>query len=120
MKQVENSFKVTGFIGKDAIIRSFENSAVARFSLAVSRGQKSGEEVTYTSAFMQTEIWRKNAENKTFDLLKKGNHVTIEGFFKPEEWTDEETGQKRHHLVLVTTRVEKVEESPKEEVASEE
>ena len=105
MKQIENNFQVTGFVGKDAEIRSFENSAVARFSLAVSHGQKTGEETTYTSAFMQTEIWRKSADSKTFDLLKKGNLITIEGYFKPEEWTDNETGTKRHHLILVATKV---------------
>ena len=37
MKKIENSFAVTGFIGKDAEIRSFETASVARFSIAVSR-----------------------------------------------------------------------------------
>ena len=36
MKKIENSFAVTGFIGKDAEIRSFETASVARFSIAVS------------------------------------------------------------------------------------
>ena len=31
MKKIENSFAVTGFIGKDAEIRSFETASVARF-----------------------------------------------------------------------------------------
>lgn len=104
MKQIENNFQVTGFVGKDAEIRSFENAAVARFSLAISHGQKNGESTTYTSAFMQTELWRKSADAKTFELLKKGSHITIEGYFKPEEWTDAETGAKRHHLILVATK----------------
>jgi len=112
MKQIENSFVVTGFVGKDAEIRSFENSSVARFSLAISRPQKAGEETTYTSAFMQTEIWRKSADSKVFDLLKKGNHLTIEGYFKPEEWTDAENGQKRHHLVLVATKAYTAKDKP--------
>ena len=34
MKKIENSFAVTGFIGKDAEIRSFETASVARFSIA--------------------------------------------------------------------------------------
>ena len=113
MKQIENSFVVTGFVGKDAEITSFENASVARFSLAVSRGHKNPEEQTaYTSAFMRTEIWRKNADCKTFELLKKGSHLTVEGYFKPEEWTDEESGQKRHHLVLVATRAYPVKDKP--------
>ena len=119
MKQIENNFQVTGFVGKDADIRSFENSAVARFSLAVSHGQKTGEETTYTSAFLQTEIWRKSADCKTFELLKKGTHLTIEGYFKPEEWTDAETGAKRHHLILVATKAYEVKEKPEATEAQE-
>lgn len=60
MKKIENSFAVTGFIGKDAEIRSFETASVARFSIAVSRADKTGEETSYVSAFMGIEAWRKN------------------------------------------------------------
>jgi len=120
MKQIENSFVVTGFVGKDADITSFENASVARFSLAVSRGHKiSDEQPTYTSAFLRTEIWRKNADCKTFALLKKGCHLTIEGYFKPEEWTDEESGQKRHHLVLVATKAYPAKDKPEATEAKE-
>ena len=112
MKQIENKFQVTGFVGKDAEIRSFENAAVARFSLAVSHGQKNGESTTCTTAFLQTEIWRKSSDSKTFNLLKKGNHITIEGYFKPEEWTDAESGTKRHHLILVATKAYFAQDKP--------
>ena len=40
MKKIENTFAVTGFVGKDASIRDFENASVARFSLAISKGEK--------------------------------------------------------------------------------
>ena len=43
MKKIENSFVVTGFLGKDAEIREFTNASVARFPLAVSRQEKNGE-----------------------------------------------------------------------------
>ena len=46
MKKIENLFAVTGFIGKDAEIRSFETASVARFSIAVSRADKAGEELS--------------------------------------------------------------------------
>ena len=51
MKKIENSFAVTGFIGKDAEIRSFETASVARFSIAVSRADKTGEETSYVFRF---------------------------------------------------------------------
>ena len=39
-------YKRQGFIGKDAEIRSFETASVARFSIAVSRADKTGEELS--------------------------------------------------------------------------
>ena len=44
MKKIENTFVVTGFVGNNAEIRQFTNASVARFSLAVSRQEKNGEE----------------------------------------------------------------------------
>ena len=60
MKKIENNFAVTGFVGKDAEIRQFSTASVARFSLAVGRTEKNGEESTRTSAFMNIEAWRKS------------------------------------------------------------
>ena len=41
---MENTFAVTGFVGKDASIHQFSTANVARFSLAISRIEKNGEE----------------------------------------------------------------------------
>jgi len=58
MKKMENSFAVTGFVGKDASIHQFTTASVARFSLAISRNEKNGDENSRTSAFMNVEAWR--------------------------------------------------------------
>ena len=87
MKKIENNFTVSGFVGKDAEIRQFANASVARFSLAVGRQEKNGEETNRVSAFMNMEAWRKNEHTESFDKLTKGTLLTVEGFFKPEEWT---------------------------------
>ncbi len=79
-KVVENSFAVTGFVGKDAEIRQFTTASVARFPLAVSRKEQNGEE--YVSSFIYVEAWRKN-DSTSFELLKKGKNITVKGFFKP-------------------------------------
>ena len=104
MKKLENSFAVTGFIGKDAEIRSFQAASVARFSIAISRAEKKGEETTYASSFTSVEAWRKNEALGSFDVLKKGNLITVEGYFKPEEWTDAESGARRSRIVMVATK----------------
>ncbi len=104
MKKVENSFVVTGFVSKDAEIRQFATSSVARFSLAIGRSEKNGEENARVSAFMNIEAWRKNENTSSFDTLKKGTMLTVEGYFKPEEWTDDQ-GVKHNRIVMVAVKL---------------
>ena len=82
MKQIENNFAVSGFVGKDAEIRQFANTSVARFPLAVSRQEKNGEEAKRVSAFINVEAWRKNANTESLDQITKGTLLTVEGYFK--------------------------------------
>ena len=103
MKKIENNFVVTGFVGKDAEIRQFSTASVARFSLAVGRTEKNGEETTRTSAFMNIEAWRKNENAASFDKLTKGAMITVEGYFKPEGWQDNE-GVKHNRVLLVANK----------------
>ena len=117
MKKIENNFAVTGFVGKDADIRQFATASVARFSLAIARNEKNGEENNRVSAFINVEAWRKNENAESFDKLTKGSMLTVEGYFKPEEWTDQD-GAKRQHVVLVATKFYETpekEETPQEE-----
>ena len=96
---MENSFAVTGFVGKDASIHQFTTASVARFSLAISRNEKNGDENSRTSAFMNVEAWRKNENTASFDRLVKGALLTVEGYFKPEEWQDAE--EVKHNRVIL-------------------
>ena len=86
----ENNFAVTGYVAKDAEVYQFTNTSVARFPLAVARQEKIGEETKRISAFMNIEAWRKNENSGSFDQLTKGTLLTVEGYFKPEEWTDKD------------------------------
>ena len=117
MKKIENNFTVSGFVGKDAEIRQFANASVARFSLAVGRQEKNGEETNRVSAFMNMEAWRKNEHTGSFNKITKGTLLTVEGFFKPEEWTDND-GVKHNRVIMIATKFyptpEKEEETPAE------
>ena len=110
MKQIENNFAVSGFVGKDAEIRQFANASVARFSLAVSRQEKNGEETKRVSAFINVEAWRKSG-SASFELLKKGTLLTIEGYLKPEEWTDR-NGVKQNGIKFVAKKFYEAVEKP--------
>ena len=113
MKKIENNFAVTGFVAKDAEIRQFTNASVARFPLAIARQEKNGEETNRVSALMNVEAWRKNENAGSFDQLTKGTLLTVEGYFKPEEWTDKD-GVQHNRIVTVAVKfypaVEKEEE----------
>ena len=104
MKKIENTFVVTGFVGREPEVREFEKASVARFSLAVSRGEKDKEGNThYTSAFISLEVWRKNENKESFDKIKKGEMLTCEGYFKPETWTDPD-GTQRSRVIMVANK----------------
>ena len=115
MKKYENNFAVTGYVAKDAEVYQFTNTSVARFPLAVARQEKIGEETKRISAFMNIEAWRKNENSGSFDQLTKGTLLTVEGYFKPEEWTDKD-GVQHNRIVTVAVKfypaVEKEEEVP--------
>ena len=70
------------------------------------------------------EAWRKNENADSFGKLTKGTMLTVEGYFKPEEWSDQE-GVKHQRVVLVATKFyetpdkeEAPKETPKEEKTS--
>ena len=52
---------------------------------------------------MNMEAWRKNEHTESFDKLTKGTLLTVEGFFKPEEWTDKD-GVKHSRIIMVATK----------------
>ena len=52
---------------------------------------------------MNVEAWRKNDLTDSFGQLTKGTLLTVEGFFKPEEWEDKD-GVKHNRLVMVATK----------------
>lgn len=116
-------FRSNRIRGKDAEVRQFTTTSVARFPLAVARQEKNGEETKRISAFMNIEAWRKNENTGSFDQLTKGTLLTVEGYFKPEEWTDKD-GVLHNRIVTVAVKfypaVEKEEEAPAEPVKKQE
>ena len=117
MKQVENSFILTGFVAKDAEIRTFTDNDVARFPMAIGRKETKDNATNRISAFINVEAWRKSG-SASFELLKKGTLLTIEGYLKPEEWTGK-NGVKQNGIKFMAQKfyeaVEKPEKAEKAE-----
>ena len=101
-----NDFKITGRITADAKINKFQNTSVARFGIAVTHKETVNGEEKKTVAFLNIEAWRKNEKTADFDSLKKGKLLTIDGWFKPEEY--EKDGAKHQVITLRALRWEEV------------
>ena len=117
MKTV-NNFQISGFVVNNATINQFATATIARFGLSVRRTEKNGDEEKKVSAILNIEAWKSNEAADAFNLLTKGKRITVEGYFKPEEWQDGE-GVKHNRVVLVANKFyetpDKEEETPQEE-----
>lgn len=110
-----NNFSVVGFICKDAEVRSFDKSSIARFGIFIKTTEKKGGQDVTSSSIQNFETWVKNDDQALFSLLKKGKFVKVEGFFKSE--TYQKDGKDVHVIKLVATKVSEEEKKNKEEAA---
>ena len=88
-----NNFTVVGFICKDAEVRNFEKSSLARFGVSIKTTEKKGGVEITSSSIQSFESWIKNDDQAILDLLKKGKRVKVEGFFKSETCQKDSKGQ---------------------------
>lgn len=100
----QNNFQVTGRITKDAEVKNFASSAVARTGIAISRKENTNGEEKRKTGFMNIEAWRKKENVADFEQLKKGALVTIEGYFKPDEY--QKNGKTVNAIVMNVTKWE--------------
>ena len=110
-----NNFTVVGFICKDADVRNFEKSSLARFGVSIKTTEKKGGVEITSSSIQSFESWIKNGDLAILDLLKKGKRVKVEGFFKSE--TYQKDGKDHHVIKLIATGISEVEKQKKEEAA---
>lgn len=111
-----NNFTVTGYVCKDAEVKNFEKAAIARFGIIIKHTERKGNETTTVSSIIGLETWVKNDDTATLELLKKGKEITVEGFFKPENYTKD--GKNVTVLKNIATKVtafvrEEKQEAPK-------
>ena len=98
-----NNFQISGFVVNNATINQFATASIARFGISVRRTEKVGDEEKKVSAILNIEAWKSNEAADAFDLLKKGTRLTVEGYFKPEEWTDKDNVN-HNTIKLVATK----------------
>lgn len=100
-----NRVQLTGNLGKDPEIRTFDNGQkMAKFSLATKEEftNRNGERSSNTTWHFIT-AWGKIAERVEAEL-HKGSFVSIEGRISTRNYTDKE-GQKRYVTEIVANDV---------------
>ena len=104
MKKMINNFAVSGFVAVDAQVNKFEKASVARFPLSIARKETVNGTETRKSALVNIEVWRNNDNTAEFEVMKKGTLVTVEGYFKPDEYTDKD-GKVHQKIVFEAFKV---------------
>ena len=107
-----NNFQISGFVVNNATINQFATATIARFGLSVRRTEKNGDEEKKVSAILNIEAWKSNEAADAFNLLTKGKRIMVEGYFKPEEWTDKDNVN-HNTIKLVATKFSEVTEEEK-------
>lgn len=96
-----NRVFLAGNLTRDVELRHTpNNTAVAKFGLAVNRKFKVGEEQREEVAFIDCEAWGRTAE-VIAQYFSKGKTIFVEGRLKLDQWDDKATGQKRSKLFVV-------------------
>lgn len=99
-----NRVQLTGNLGGDPEIKNFENSKLAKFSIATKEEYttRSGEKSSDTQ-WHNIVAWGKVAERIEAEL-KKGSFVSIEGRLVTRNYVDK-TGQKKYITEVVANEI---------------
>ena len=63
-----NNFTVVGFICKDAEVRNFEKSSIARFGVSIKTTEKKGGVEITSSSIQNFETWIKSKRLRVYTL----------------------------------------------------
>jgi single-strand DNA-binding protein len=101
-----NRVILMGNLTRDPEVKySAGGSAIAKFSLAVNRKYKTGDELKEEVGFFDIVVFGKQAEN-CGEYLKKGRSALVEGRLQQDRWDDKETGAKRSKVQVVAQSVQ--------------
>ena len=98
-----NVVALVGRLTRDSELKYTKSGMpIARFSLAINRSVKRGEEWEDEASFIDIDFWGKAAEAVN-RFLTKGQQVAVEGELRQDRW--EQDGQARSKVVVVASNV---------------
>lgn len=99
-----NRVILVGRLVKDAELKFTSSSTpVTRFSLAVNRSRKNGDQWEEEVSYIDIVLWGRSAEAIS-KYLQKGKQVIVEGELRQNRW--EQDGQQRSKLEVVAGNVQ--------------
>jgi single-strand DNA-binding protein len=101
-----NRLTIIGRLTRDAEInRTKTGMAIVKFSIAVNRNRKNGDQWEDEVNYFDIVSLTKQAE-RLAQYLVKGKQVAIDGELKQDRWQDKETGQNRSKVELIASYIQ--------------
>ncbi len=98
-----NSVILIGRLTRDAEMRYTNGGlAICKFSIAVNRNKRSGDQWTEEASFFDIDYFGKAAE-AVHKYLEKGKQVAVQGELRQDRW--EQDGQKRSKVAIAAQSV---------------
>jgi single-strand DNA-binding protein len=99
-----NHVVLVGRLTRDAELKyTATGQAVSKFSLAVGRRRKNGDEWVDETSYFDIVLWGKTAETLN-QYLVKGKQVGVDGELRQERW--EQDGQSRSKVSITANNVQ--------------
>jgi len=99
-----NSVAIVGNLTRDAELKSTAGGAsVSKFSIAVNRRRKNGDQWESEASYFDVQLWGKQAEALS-QYLVKGKQVGVSGELRQERW--QQDGQNRSRVVIAAGNVQ--------------
>lgn len=94
------TYSFRGRLGADPEMRFFESgTCVCNAKIAVDHPEKKGRDDGKQPDWFKLEVWGEAAQDFA-NQCKKGQLVDVAGRIRPETWTDRNSGEERHQLVI--------------------
>jgi single-strand DNA-binding protein len=96
-----NRVTLVGRLTKDAVLSyTTGGTAVCKFSIAVNRKKKDGDEWVDDASYFDIVLWGRQGEALN-QYLVKGKQIGVDGELRQERWQDSDSGHARSRVEIV-------------------
>ncbi len=99
-----NSVTIVGRLTRDAELKYTNGgSAVTKFSLAVNRSKKDGDQWVEEASFFDVSLWGRRGESLN-QYLQRGTRIAVTGELRQDRW--EQDGQSRSRVFIHANNIQ--------------